>query len=311
MDASGERNRLPSSSGNRPLSALAISSPQRSSAACCAGMLVLLRYTPRTPPRVALCRWSIDSVDRLFVVFLEPRERRAEASGSPPKRGLIRRGPGAAQGPFARRSACGRRPCSGWAVSRRSSRRSTATWRRGSRWSRSIAAEAWRGPSWAEYPGAIEDFTKALELHPDLGRAGVSGLDASGRATRPKLALRDFELAIELDPKNGDAYNGRGFGPRQPGVATARRVEDADGSSPPRAAVTAIALQRRADLRPVPRPLPAARVRADPAGFAARSPPTSAGLSGPRNIRTDAALAALRQPSVVRQTGHLSCPREK
>ena len=26
----------------------------------------------------------------------------------------------------------------------------------------------------------------------------------------PKLALRDFELAIELDPKNGDAYNGKG-----------------------------------------------------------------------------------------------------
>ncbi len=27
----------------------------------------------------------------------------------------------------------------------------------------------------------------------------------------PKLALRDFELAIKLDPRNGDAYNGRGF----------------------------------------------------------------------------------------------------
>jgi tetratricopeptide (TPR) repeat protein len=26
----------------------------------------------------------------------------------------------------------------------------------------------------------------------------------------PKLALRDFELAIELDSGNGDAYNGRG-----------------------------------------------------------------------------------------------------
>ena len=32
----------------------------------------------------------------------------------------------------------------------------------------------------------------------------------------PKLALRDFELAVELDSKNGDAYNGRGFA-RQPG----------------------------------------------------------------------------------------------
>src|SRR5262249_48432031 len=27
----------------------------------------------------------------------------------------------------------------------------------------------------------------------------------------PKLALRDFELALELDPRSGDAYNGRGF----------------------------------------------------------------------------------------------------
>jgi tetratricopeptide (TPR) repeat protein len=26
----------------------------------------------------------------------------------------------------------------------------------------------------------------------------------------PKLAQRDFELAIDLDPHNGDAYNGRG-----------------------------------------------------------------------------------------------------
>ena len=61
-----------------------------------------------------------------------------------------------------------------------------------------------------QYPGAIEDFTKALELHPTSAVQAYRGwthlvVDA------PKLALRDFELAIELDPKNGDAYNGRGF----------------------------------------------------------------------------------------------------
>jgi len=61
-----------------------------------------------------------------------------------------------------------------------------------------------------QYPGAIEDFTKALELHPTSAVQAYRGwtylvTDA------PKLALRDFELAIELDPKNGDAYNGRGF----------------------------------------------------------------------------------------------------
>jgi eukaryotic-like serine/threonine-protein kinase len=61
-----------------------------------------------------------------------------------------------------------------------------------------------------QYPGAIDDFTKALELHP------TSAVQANRGWTylvvdSPKLALRDFELAIELDPKNSDAYNGRSF----------------------------------------------------------------------------------------------------
>ena len=55
-----------------------------------------------------------------------------------------------------------------------------------------------------------EDFTKALELHPTSAVQAYRGwthlvVDA------PKLALRDFKLAIELDSKSGDAYNGRGF----------------------------------------------------------------------------------------------------
>jgi serine/threonine protein kinase/tetratricopeptide (TPR) repeat protein len=61
-----------------------------------------------------------------------------------------------------------------------------------------------------QFPGAIDDFTKALELHPTSAVQAFRGwthlvVDA------PKLALRDFELAIELDPKNGDAYSGRGL----------------------------------------------------------------------------------------------------
>jgi tetratricopeptide (TPR) repeat protein len=61
-----------------------------------------------------------------------------------------------------------------------------------------------------QYPGAIEDFTKALELHPTAAVLAYRGwthlvVDA------PKLALRDFELAIELDSESGDSYNGRGF----------------------------------------------------------------------------------------------------
>ena len=112
-----------------------------------------------------------------------------------------------------------------------------------------------------QYPGAIEDFTKALELHPTSAVQAYRGwthlvVDA------PKLALRDFELAIELDPKNGDAYNGRGFvraslGRHREAIAGRR------GSTPPRADVAALALQCRADLCPVPWPLPRARAGVD------------------------------------------------
>ncbi len=61
-----------------------------------------------------------------------------------------------------------------------------------------------------QYPGAIEDFTKALELHPTSEVQAFRGWTHLV-VEAPKLALRDFELAIELDAKNGDAYNGRGF----------------------------------------------------------------------------------------------------
>ena len=61
-----------------------------------------------------------------------------------------------------------------------------------------------------QYPGAMEDFTKALELHPTSAVQAYRGWTHLV-ADAPRLALRDFELAIELDPKNGDAYNGRGM----------------------------------------------------------------------------------------------------
>jgi tetratricopeptide (TPR) repeat protein len=70
-----------------------------------------------------------------------------------------------------------------------------------------------RGQARAElgkYPGAVEDFTKALELQPTSAVQAYRGW-AHLVCDAPKLALRDFELAIELDRKNGDAYNGRGF----------------------------------------------------------------------------------------------------
>jgi serine/threonine protein kinase/Tfp pilus assembly protein PilF len=60
------------------------------------------------------------------------------------------------------------------------------------------------------YPGAIEDFTKALELQPTSAVQAYRGwMHVVVGATQ--LAERDFALAIELDAANGDAHNGRGF----------------------------------------------------------------------------------------------------
>jgi serine/threonine protein kinase/predicted Zn-dependent protease len=61
-----------------------------------------------------------------------------------------------------------------------------------------------------DYTGAIEDDTKALGLRPDrtplLARRGWLYLTVKA----PTLALSDFERALECDPSNGDAYEGRG-----------------------------------------------------------------------------------------------------
>jgi serine/threonine protein kinase/Tfp pilus assembly protein PilF len=61
-----------------------------------------------------------------------------------------------------------------------------------------------------KHPGAIEDFTKAMELNPTSAVLAYRGW-AHLACAAPKLAVRDFQLAIELDAANGDAYNGRGL----------------------------------------------------------------------------------------------------
>jgi serine/threonine protein kinase/Tfp pilus assembly protein PilF len=61
-----------------------------------------------------------------------------------------------------------------------------------------------------KYAGAIEDFTRALDLQPTSAVQAYRGW-AHVVCEAPKLALRDFDLALQLDPNNGDAYNGRGF----------------------------------------------------------------------------------------------------
>ena len=60
-------------------------------------------------------------------------------------------------------------------------------------------------------PGAIADFTRAIELNPkyieaikDRGNAKASKGDLAG-------ALADYNLALEIDPRYARAYNNRGL----------------------------------------------------------------------------------------------------
>jgi tetratricopeptide (TPR) repeat protein len=62
----------------------------------------------------------------------------------------------------------------------------------------------------ADYAGAVEDYTHALGLEPDqaayAGRGwGYLALDA------PTLARADFDRAVRLNPKDGDAHNGLAY----------------------------------------------------------------------------------------------------
>jgi eukaryotic-like serine/threonine-protein kinase len=62
-----------------------------------------------------------------------------------------------------------------------------------------------------DFPGAIEDVTNAMAQRPDraalLSRRGWLYIVSDA----PRLALHDFQAAIQLDPALADAYNGRGF----------------------------------------------------------------------------------------------------
>jgi tetratricopeptide (TPR) repeat protein len=66
------------------------------------------------------------------------------------------------------------------------------------------------GMKLAEYAGAIGHFTLALSLNEDSVTHSYRGW-AYLVSKAPQLALPDFEKAIQLDKKNGDAYNGRGL----------------------------------------------------------------------------------------------------
>jgi tetratricopeptide (TPR) repeat protein/tRNA A-37 threonylcarbamoyl transferase component Bud32 len=80
-----------------------------------------------------------------------------------------------------------------------------------------------------DYPGAVQDYSRALELRPDdrgpLLRRGWAYLVVDA----PRLALVDFDAAIRLDAAEADAYNGRGtarvrIGDHRGAVADAREA---------------------------------------------------------------------------------------
>ncbi|HLJ94935.1 MAG TPA: protein kinase [Gemmataceae bacterium] len=62
----------------------------------------------------------------------------------------------------------------------------------------------------AKYPEAVEDYTRALERAPNGDLYQHRGW-AHFFADAWRLALRDFTRAIELEPEVGDAYAGRGL----------------------------------------------------------------------------------------------------
>ena len=61
-----------------------------------------------------------------------------------------------------------------------------------------------------QYAGAIADYSRSLQLEPQSTTQAYRGW-AYLVTEAPRKALDDFDAAIQLDPTNGDAYNGRGF----------------------------------------------------------------------------------------------------
>jgi eukaryotic-like serine/threonine-protein kinase len=61
-----------------------------------------------------------------------------------------------------------------------------------------------------DYEGALDDYTRALQFKPDGDLRAHRGW-AYFFAGAPRLALRDFDEAVRLNPENGDAYVGRGL----------------------------------------------------------------------------------------------------
>ena len=82
-----------------------------------------------------------------------------------------------------------------------------------------------------DYPAAIAEYTRALELDPKFAEAYVSRGEAKSVTGDREGAIADYTKVIELDPKSADAYNNRAScyliqGNREPGCRDAQKVCD-------------------------------------------------------------------------------------
>lgn len=96
---------------------------------------------------------------------------------------------------------------------------------------------AWAKGKIGRYTSAIDDYTLALKFKPDsetFTNRGWMHLFCDA----PKLAQRDFEEALQLNPKNAEAYNGRGYarvlqGKYQEGIKDAKTALELGPESTP------------------------------------------------------------------------------
>jgi len=62
-----------------------------------------------------------------------------------------------------------------------------------------------------DYKGAIQDYSKAIELDPKLVKAYVNRGLAKANIKDYREAIQDYSKAIELDPKLAKTYESRGL----------------------------------------------------------------------------------------------------
>ncbi len=62
-----------------------------------------------------------------------------------------------------------------------------------------------------DYQGAIDDFTKAIEINPKLVGAYYNRAIARHQLQNYQRAIADFTKVIQINPKDAKAYKERGY----------------------------------------------------------------------------------------------------